>query len=142
LNATVVAAGFVDFEITWQADVFSGAPQSSSAANYGTVGINFRARKAVNEMEWDAALQALNCEMPGQPGSLLGADAFYDAGDKGCGDGPLDEIAALARRLSPGQTLEIRATDPSVSVDLPAWCRLAGHEWVTRREDRYLIRRR
>jgi hypothetical protein len=45
LEATVVAAGFVNFEITWRADVFSGATQSSSAADFGTLGINFRARK-------------------------------------------------------------------------------------------------
>ncbi len=38
-------AGFVDFKITWRADVFSGAPQESSAAAFGTLGINFRARK-------------------------------------------------------------------------------------------------
>ncbi|MCI0397951.1 MAG: hypothetical protein L0332_16680 [Chloroflexi bacterium] len=54
----------MDFEITWRADVFSGAPQSSSAANYGTVGINFRAGKPRDEAEWVAALQALNCEIP------------------------------------------------------------------------------
>jgi TusA-related sulfurtransferase len=137
-----VAAGFVDFEITWRADVFSGAPQSSSAANYGTLGINFRARKALNEDEWAQALAALSCELPAQLASRLGADAFYDAGDKGCAAGPLDEIAALMRRLAPGQTLEVRATDPSVAGDLPAWCRLAGHELVTRDEDHYLIRRR
>jgi hypothetical protein len=28
----VVSAGFIDFEITWRGDVFSGAVQSSSAA--------------------------------------------------------------------------------------------------------------
>ncbi len=56
-------AGFVDFEITWRADVFSGAPQEGSAANFGTVGINFRARKARDEAEWQAALAALNCEI-------------------------------------------------------------------------------
>lgn len=59
--ATVVAAGFVDFEITWRADVFSRAPQSSSAAAFGTLGINFRARKAGDEAEWDATLAALSC---------------------------------------------------------------------------------
>jgi len=58
-----VAAGFVDFEITWQADVFAGAPQSSSAASFGTVGINFRARKATSDEEWHAALADLNCAM-------------------------------------------------------------------------------
>ena len=40
----VEAAGFEGFEITWEADVFSGAPQSSSAAAYETVGSNYRAR--------------------------------------------------------------------------------------------------
>ena len=137
-----MAAGFVDFEITWRADVFSGAPQSSSAGNFGTLGINFRARKAANEEEWAAALAALSCEVPAQPAALLAADAFYDAGDKGCGDGPLDEIAAQMRRLMLGQTLEIRATDPSVTNDLPAWCRLVGHDLVRHEGDRYLIRRR
>jgi len=51
-----VATGFVGFEIIWRADVFSGAPQSSSAADFGTLGINFRARKALNEDEWAEAL--------------------------------------------------------------------------------------
>ena len=55
---------------------------------------------------------------------------------------PLDEIAAQMRRLAPGQTLEVRATDPSVGGDLPAWCRLVGHELITRDGDHYLIRRR
>jgi TusA-related sulfurtransferase len=141
-----VAAGFVGFEITWQADVFGGAPQQSSAANFGTEGINFRARKAADDGEWDAALQALMCEVSpqpeAQPTSIWGADAFYDAGDKGCGDGPLDEIAVMMRRLSPGQTLEMRATDPSVANDLPVWCRLVGHELVQQQDDRYLMRRR
>jgi hypothetical protein len=41
----VEAAGFEGFEITWKAPVFDGAPQSSSAANFGTVGINFKATK-------------------------------------------------------------------------------------------------
>jgi hypothetical protein len=41
-----VAAGFSDFEITWRAEVFAGAPQASSAAHFGTLGINFRAKRA------------------------------------------------------------------------------------------------
>jgi hypothetical protein len=63
LHATVVAAGFVDFEITWRADVFSGAPQSSSAAKFGTLGINFRARKARGDEEWARALAELGCAL-------------------------------------------------------------------------------
>ena len=57
----VVGAGFVDFEITWRADICRDAPQQSSAAEFGTLGINFRARKAANDAEWDAALAALSC---------------------------------------------------------------------------------
>src|SRR5260370_25167790 len=71
-----MAAGFVDFEITWQADVFSGAPQASSAAEFGTQGINCRARKAAHEQEWHAARASLACEVPLKPTALLGADAF------------------------------------------------------------------
>jgi hypothetical protein len=59
----VISAGFVDFEITWQGDVYSGAVQSSSAAKYGTLGINFRARKASSEQELADALAALRCEV-------------------------------------------------------------------------------
>lgn len=43
-----MAAGFTDFEITWRAEVFAGAPQQSSAAQFGTVGVNFRARRAAD----------------------------------------------------------------------------------------------
>ena len=62
-----MAAGFVAFEITWHGDVYDGAPQSSSAAEFGTQGINFRARKAADQREWDDALAALNCALPPHP---------------------------------------------------------------------------
>lgn len=55
-------SGFVDFEITWRADVFAGAPQASSAAKFGTLGINFRARKSAGAGEWERALATLRCE--------------------------------------------------------------------------------
>ena len=66
---------------------------------------------------------------------------FYDAQDQGCTEGPLEQIAHLARRLSGGQTLEVRATNPSVAHDLPAWCRLAGYELLQQDGDRYVIGR-
>ena len=62
----MVAAGFVDFAISWRGDVFSGAPQSSSAAAFGTLGITFGARKAANDVEWQAALAALTCDVGAQ----------------------------------------------------------------------------
>ena len=61
-----MAAGFVGFKITWRKDVFSDAPQAGSAEKFGTLGINFRARKAANEEEWTAAMAALSCEVPAQ----------------------------------------------------------------------------
>ena len=45
LGSVVEAAGFRDFEVTWRAAVFDNAPQASSAAQFGTKGINFRAHK-------------------------------------------------------------------------------------------------
>ncbi|MCB0245015.1 MAG: sulfurtransferase TusA family protein [Anaerolineae bacterium] len=46
----------------------------------------------------------------------------------------------MLRRLQSGQSLEVRATDLGVAVDLPAWCRMTGHTLVDQRADRYLIR--
>ena len=57
-----MAAGFINFEITWRAYVFSGAPQASSAADFGTLGITFRMRKPRDEQEWlDAVSAAQSC---------------------------------------------------------------------------------
>jgi hypothetical protein len=56
----------VDFEITWRADVFSGAPQASNAAKFGTVGINFRARKPADDAEWHRTLASMQCDVPGR----------------------------------------------------------------------------
>jgi len=53
----------VDFEITARVDVYAGAPQSSSAAAFGTLGINFRARKPRTDEEWQDALSASTCEV-------------------------------------------------------------------------------
>ena len=44
--------------------MFAGAPQSSSAAKFGTKGINFRARKAADAAELVAALAALGSDVP------------------------------------------------------------------------------
>ena len=76
------------------------------------------------------------------PPSHFNADAFYDAGQKGCTDGPLEEIAGLMRRMSSGQILEIHAAAPSVAGDLLAWSRMAGHELIRHEGAYYLIRRK
>lgn len=78
----------------------------------------------------------------GAVAASLGADHFYDAGDQGCAFGPLDEIARIMRRMAPGQTLEVRATDATVAIDLSAWCRMTGHTLLEQQGDRYLLRRK
>jgi hypothetical protein len=65
----VTTAGFVDFAIESRTDVYAGAEQSSSAANFGTLGITFSARKATSDDEWQQALAALNCDLPQASGA-------------------------------------------------------------------------
>ena len=74
------------------------------------------------------------------PKSQLGGDVFYNAGNLGCSEGPMDDIAAIMRHLNLNQTLEIYATNPSVARDLPAWCRLSGNEFVKQVAHSYLLR--
>ncbi len=51
------------------------------------------------------------------------------------------------RGMQPGELLEVLATDPSTTRDIPTFCRFLGHALVTQesREDggefRYLIRK-
>jgi len=45
LERKVMAAGFKETEVTWGKDVFSGAPQHSDAAEFGTLGVTIRAQK-------------------------------------------------------------------------------------------------
>ena len=41
-----MAAGFTDFEIAWRANIFEGAARPRrEVAEFGTRGVNFRARK-------------------------------------------------------------------------------------------------
>lgn len=41
----MVTSGFEKFQIVWRRNVFAGAPQASSAATFGTLGITFAAQK-------------------------------------------------------------------------------------------------
>jgi arsenite methyltransferase len=45
LERKVAAAGFKNIEVIWGKDVFSGAPQHSDAAEFGTLGVTIRASK-------------------------------------------------------------------------------------------------
>jgi arsenite methyltransferase len=49
LEQKVLAAGFKEVEVVWGKDVFSGAPQHSDAAKFGTLGVTIRAQKDVGQ---------------------------------------------------------------------------------------------
>jgi tRNA 2-thiouridine synthesizing protein A len=55
------------------------------------------------------------------------ADA-WDAGDLGCGELVLQLRLRLKRM--PGQVLRLTARDPGAPEDIPAYCRMTGHELV------------
>jgi len=58
------------------------------------------------------------------------ADAVCDGGDLDCGSGLLLIIREAMQGLAAGAVLEVRSRESSVAVDLPAWCRLVGHEFL------------
>lgn len=41
---------------------------------------------------------------------------------------PVIRTQHAVARLAPGDTLEVHATDPGALQDIPAWCRVNGHE--------------
>ena len=55
----------------------------------------------------------------------------FDGGDLDCGNGLLLLIRKHIDPLDPGQLLEIKSTDATVEVELPAWCRLTRNELVS-----------
>lgn len=75
---------------------------------------------------------------------LPAPDEVLDSGDIGCGE-LLATLPAIFRRLAPGAVLGLINTDHGSPEDLPAWCRMVGHEYLgVRRDDGplYLIRKR
>lgn len=50
---------------------------------------------------------------------------------------PMPVIRAQNRvaELAPGDTLEVACTDPGARNDIPAWCRINGHQVLDIRQD-------
>lgn len=74
-------------------------------------------------------------------------DAICDGGDLDCGSGLLLIIRKAMDPLDGGGTLEVRSRESSVAEDLPAWCRMVGHEMLgveagEGRYQHYLIRKK
>lgn len=63
---------------------------------------------------------------------------LVDAGPARC---PMPVILAARRaaELPPGSLLRVRSADPATAHDLPAWCRMRGHEVVDLRVEGDLV---
>lgn len=57
--------------------------------------------------------------------------ATCEGGDLDCGSGLLLIIRNAMDPLPSGAVLEVRSREISVKEDLPAWCRLVGHDMLT-----------
>ena len=67
--------------------------------------------------------------------------AIWDAGDLGYWD-LLLALRSRTAALDPGQVFILTARDPGIPENLPAWCRMTGHDLIEARHPDYWIRRR
>ena len=58
------------------------------------------------------------------------AVTVIDGGDRGCGE-LLLQLRGEARRLPGGSVLRVIATDPAAPDDLPRWCAMTGHRFLS-----------
>lgn len=83
----------------------------------------------------------------GETPNLPPTDAVCDGGDLDCGSGLLLIIRRAMEPLGAGNVLEVRSREISVREDLPAWCRMVGHEMLgvralDERAQAYFIRKK
>jgi len=43
---------------------------------------------------------------------------------------PVIELARAVPTVAVGELVEVRSDDPAARVDVPAWCRLTGQEYI------------
>lgn len=65
-------------------------------------------------------------------------DDAWDAGDRGCGE-VIIELKLRLRDLAPGSYFHLRVQDLGAPEDLPAWCRMTGHQLVHAQHPDYII---
>ena len=64
----------------------------------------------------------------------------WNAGEMGCGH-LVFELYRRVNELEPGDRLEVIAQDIGAVTDLPAWCRMTGHELISADHPTYVIER-
>lgn len=57
-------------------------------------------------------------------------DHMFDGGDLDCGSGLILLIRENMLKVPASGILEMRSREPTVSDDLPPWCRMSGHEYL------------
>lgn len=67
------------------------------------------------------------------PDELPAPAATCDGGDLDCGSGLLLVIRSAMSPLAAGAVLLVKSREGSVREDLPAWCRMVGHELFAER---------
>jgi TusA-related sulfurtransferase len=55
---------------------------------------------------------------------------------------PVIALGRAAGELAPGSVIELLADDPAAQYDVPAWCRMRGHDLVEAVDGRFLVRLR
>ena len=78
--------------------------------------------------------------------SIPSPDHTFDGGDMDCGSGLILLIRQNMAHVPAGGVLEIRSAEPTVILELPPWCRMTGHEYVSAAEEtpgnwRHFVRR-
>ncbi len=53
---------------------------------------------------------------------------------------PIIQTARKLKELKVGQVLEVLSTDAGIKVDMPAWCRMTGQEFLGAEEADGIIR--
>ena len=67
-------------------------------------------------------------------------DTTHDGGDLACGQLLLD-LHLRFKELAPGTRVAVRSVDEGAPLEIPAWCRVLGHELLDRAHPCYLILR-
>lgn len=52
---------------------------------------------------------------------------------------PVIKTQNKVNELNMGDTLEVTCTDPGALSDIPAWCRINGHEIIDMQEDNGIV---
>jgi tRNA 2-thiouridine synthesizing protein A len=54
---------------------------------------------------------------------------------------PVIELARALPTVPVGEVVEVLSDDPAAAVDIPAWCRMRGQEYVGGEAPSYAVRR-